>query len=68
MEEEVMRVIRLSPVWEPAQKDNQTVKAYRKQPITFVVVEEKTEKTKNVGSCKSPFIIVLYHKRTPSFL
>ncbi|HYH15806.1 MAG TPA: energy transducer TonB, partial [Flavisolibacter sp.] len=46
MEEEVMRVIRLSPVWEPAQKDNQTVKAYRKQPITFVVVEEKAEKTK----------------------
>jgi protein TonB len=43
MEEEVMRVIRLSPVWEPAKKDNQTVKAYRKQPITFVV-EEKTKK------------------------
>jgi hypothetical protein len=37
--------MRLSPVWEPAQKDNQTVKVHIKQPITFVV-EEKTEKTK----------------------
>jgi hypothetical protein len=45
MEEEVIRMMRLSPAWEPAQKDNQTVKVYIKQPITFVV-EEVTEKTK----------------------
>lgn len=44
MEEEVGRVIRLSPLWEPAQQNGHTVKAYRKQPITFVVVEEKKRK------------------------
>lgn len=44
MEQEVMRVIRLSPIWEPARKDNQTVKAYRKQPITFIVEEVRGKK------------------------
>ncbi len=43
MEEEVRRVIRLSTIWEPAQQNGRSVKAYRKQPITFVV-EEKTKK------------------------
>jgi len=37
MEEEVMRVIRLSPKWIPAWQDGRKVKAYRKQPFTFVV-------------------------------
>lgn len=45
MEEEVMRMMQLSPSWEPAQKDNQAVKVRTGQPIMFVV-EEKTEKTK----------------------
>jgi len=37
MEEEVMRVIRKSPKWQPATQNGRPVKAYRKQPITFVV-------------------------------
>mgnify|MGYP003575261849 FL=1 len=44
MEQEVMRVIGLSSTWEPARIDNQTVKAYRKQPITFVVEEVQGKK------------------------
>jgi hypothetical protein len=37
MEEEVERMIKTSPRWEPAQQYGRNVKAYRKQPITFVV-------------------------------
>jgi hypothetical protein len=39
MEAEVMRVIRKSPRWLPAQMNGGPVKAYRKQPITFEVTE-----------------------------
>ena len=41
MEKEVMRMIRLSPKWEPAMQHGRKVKAYRRQPVTFVVAEEK---------------------------
>lgn len=37
MEEEVIRVIRRSPRWTPARQGGRFVKAYRNQPITFVV-------------------------------
>ncbi|MDQ3551319.1 MAG: energy transducer TonB [Bacteroidota bacterium] len=39
MEDEAMRVIRRGPKWEPAIQNGRKVKAYRKQPITFVVTE-----------------------------
>lgn len=41
METEVLRIIRKSPLWTPAMIGDQPVKAYRKQPVTFVVQEEK---------------------------
>lgn len=48
MEEEVIRVIKKSPNWEPAMLGGKPVKAYRKQPVTFqVTVEEKKTKRKN---------------------
>lgn len=40
MEEEAMRVIKKGPKWTPAVQNGRQVKAYRKQPITFVVAEE----------------------------
>ena len=40
MEEEAMRVIRKSPRWEPMILMGKTEKAYRRQPITFVVSEK----------------------------
>jgi protein TonB len=39
MEGEVVRVLRKSPKWLPAQMNGGPVKAYRKQPITFEVTE-----------------------------
>src|SRR5688572_18075572 len=36
MEQEVMRIMKKSPVWTPAMQNNRPVKAYRKQPVTFV--------------------------------
>ncbi len=39
MEEEAVKVIRNGPKWEPAIQNGRKVKAYRKQPITFVVPE-----------------------------
>ena len=40
MEEEVMRVIRRSPRWIPAQQGGRKVKAYRRQPVTFLVTDK----------------------------
>ncbi len=40
MEEEAVKIIRKGPDWVPAVQNGRNVKAYRKQPITFVVSEE----------------------------
>ena len=37
IKKEAERVIQKSGTWLPAQQNGKTVKAYRKQPITFVV-------------------------------
>ena len=47
MEEEVLRVFNKSPKWIPASDKGRNVKAYRQQPITFLVVENKKKKRKN---------------------
>lgn len=39
MEEEALRVIRKAAKWEPAFQNGHHVKAFRKQPITFIVEE-----------------------------
>ena len=40
MEEEVLRVMKLSPTWIPAMQDGRAVNAYTKQPVTFSIVAE----------------------------
>lgn len=45
MEEEVMRLIKKGPQWHPAIKDGKMVRAYRKQPITFLIQQEGFEIT-----------------------
>jgi protein TonB len=40
MEDEAVKVIRKGPNWVPAIQNGRPVKAYRKQPITFVVTSE----------------------------
>jgi protein TonB len=40
MEDEAVRVIKKAPKWNPAVQNGRQVKAYRKQPITFVISEE----------------------------
>jgi protein TonB len=40
MEEEAIKVIKKGPDWVPAIQNGRNVKAYRKQPITFVVAAE----------------------------
>lgn len=47
MEAEVIRLLRKSPRWNPASQNGRMVKAYRKQPVTFVVIEEGRRKKKN---------------------
>lgn len=44
MEREVIRVIKLSPKWKPAMMKEGPVKAYRLQPITFVVEKDKKKR------------------------
>lgn len=39
LDEIALRIIRISPRWEPAVQYNRNVKAYRRQPITFLKVE-----------------------------
>lgn len=40
MEEEVVRIIKKGPKWSPAILNGKPVKAYRNQPVTFVVEDE----------------------------
>ncbi len=40
LEAEAVRVLKKATKWTPAQQNGRQVKAYRKQPITFVVAEE----------------------------
>ncbi len=40
MEAEAVKTIKKGPKWTPAQQNGNVVKAYRRQPITFVVAEE----------------------------
>ncbi len=40
MEDEAVKVIKKGPPWNPAQQNGRYVKAFRKQPITFVVTSE----------------------------
>jgi protein TonB len=40
MEEEAVKVIRKGPAWVAAIQNGRPVKAYRKQPITFIVTGE----------------------------
>lgn len=40
MDEEALRVIRLSPKWIPARQNGKVVTSYRKQPISFMVSKE----------------------------
>ena len=47
MEQEVIRIMKQSPMWTPANQNNRTVKAYRKQPVTFVLEDEAVEITMN---------------------
>jgi predicted ATPase/SAM-dependent methyltransferase len=37
MEEEVVRVLNKSPKWKPASQNGKTVKAFRRQPVTFKI-------------------------------
>ncbi len=40
MEQEAVKIIKKGPKWTPAQQNGNVVKAYRRQPIKFVVAEE----------------------------
>lgn len=40
MEDEVIRMMKLSPKWITAQEHGKAVKSYRKQPVTFVIEAE----------------------------
>jgi hypothetical protein len=44
MEAEVMRILRKSPRWVPAVQHGKNVRAYRKQPVTFQVIDERKKK------------------------
>jgi len=41
MEKEVIRIIKKGPKWMPAMQNGRNVNAYRRQPITFLVTNEK---------------------------
>lgn len=48
MENEVMRIIKNSGQWSPAMQNERYVKAYRKQPVTFIIEHEAINIESNV--------------------
>ena len=49
MEAEVLRLIGISPKWTPGILNNRPVKAYIRQPVTFVIEEEEKKKRRRRG-------------------
>lgn len=43
MEKEVLRLLTISPQWSPAIQNGRAVKAYRRQPVTFMIEESGLE-------------------------
>ncbi len=41
MEQEAVKVIKKGPKWKPAEQNGNIVKAYRRQPITFLVMDQE---------------------------
>jgi hypothetical protein len=52
METEVVNLIKKSGAWEPASQDGRHVKAYRKQPVTFQVIQDNLDIV-----TKTPFVL-----------
>ncbi len=44
MENEVIRLLKKAPRWKPAIQNERPVKAYRRQPVTFMVMDEKRKR------------------------
>jgi hypothetical protein len=61
MEEEAIRIISKGPKWIPAIQNGRQVKAYRKQPITFVVREHNNTSQIN-SSMLNEVVVVGYHE------
>ena len=49
MEDEVIRILKNGPKWIPAMQNGKKVKAYRKQPVTFVITEENANPKKTIN-------------------
>ena len=49
MEDEAVRVIKKGPQWKPAIQNGRNVKAYRRQPITFQIEEQKATNYRTIG-------------------
>ncbi|MEI2739629.1 MAG: energy transducer TonB [Chitinophagaceae bacterium] len=47
MESEVIRFLKKAPKWNPAIQDGRKVKAYRKQPVTFQVIDDRKKRKRN---------------------
>lgn len=52
MENEVVRIMKKAGNWEPATQNGRTVKAYRKQPVTFIVEDDGVNIT-----TKEPYVL-----------
>ncbi len=58
MEEEAIRMIKNGPKWNPAVQNGKQVKAYRRQPITFVVTKGQTNFSHNAKTTSNDSNIV----------
>ncbi len=47
MEREVLRTLAKAGKWQPAMQGNKVVRAYRRQPVTFIVSEEGRRKRRS---------------------
>jgi beta-lactamase regulating signal transducer with metallopeptidase domain len=60
MEEESLRLMRSSPKWIPAKQNGHVVKAYRKQPITFVVDRREKDSITILNPVNNSNLTTLY--------
>jgi TonB-dependent SusC/RagA subfamily outer membrane receptor len=60
MEEEAIRIIKLSSKWEPAMQNGRPVTSYRRQPITFQVVNDEKSPESKKGNILDEVVVEGY--------
>jgi TonB-dependent SusC/RagA subfamily outer membrane receptor len=65
MEEEVTRILKAGPKWLPGTVNGKAISSYKKQPVTFMIVEEESSTTQKEAPVLNEVVVTGYSKQIP---